>query len=78
MRRQGDEVVFRAIDPGAFGFRRALGAGTSLGVAAERALEVDPAFDLARALAALFEDGLVVGFTCPSRTGENEPCRIQP
>jgi hypothetical protein len=63
VRRVGDEVVVRALDPASFTFRRAIGELTSLGVASERALAVDPRFDLSRALAAVFQEGVVIGFT---------------
>ena len=42
-------------------FRSLVSGGTPLGVAAEETLRLDVDFDLARALAALFSEGLVVG-----------------
>lgn len=63
IRRVGDDVVFRSLEPGTFAFRRALAAGDTLGEAAEAALSLDPAFDLAHALAALLEAELLVKAT---------------
>jgi hypothetical protein len=54
------------LDPGAFTFRARLGAGDSLGIAAEEALANEPSFDVALALAALFAEGLVI-----THSGEN-------
>lgn len=48
------------LGPGAFTFRARLGAGESLGPAAEAALGIEPSFDVAAALAALFAEGLVI------------------
>jgi hypothetical protein len=62
VRRLGDDVVFRSLEPGTFAFRRALQEGRRLELAAETAtLTADPDFDLTRALRALFDDGLPVG-----------------
>jgi len=61
VRRLGDDVVFRVLDSGAFAFRRALADGEPVAVAAGRAQAVDAAFDLAEALVALVEEGLVTG-----------------
>ena len=63
VRRRDDDVVFRALSAPAYAFRRALLAGSCLAVAAERALDVDEAFDLAGALGALVHDGVVTGVT---------------
>jgi len=77
-RRQGDHAIFRALDPGSFAFRRALATGANLAAATGAALAVDPAFVLAPALAALFEDELPVAFTCtPSHPGD-QSCQSQP
>ena len=46
----------RRFGPGAFTFRARLGAGDSLGSAAEAALAIETSFDVAAALAALFAD----------------------
>lgn len=78
VRRRGDDVVFRALDPAVFVFRRALGVGGDLATAAGEALAADPAFDVAVALVELFDDGLPVAFTCtPSHPGDG-PCHSQP
>jgi len=45
--RLGDEVVFRALTPAAFAFRRALAGGGRLAAALETALAVEPGADLA-------------------------------
>jgi hypothetical protein len=75
VRRLGDEVVFRALGPGPFSFRRTLGEGMSLGAATEQAVRADPGFDLSAVLAAVFQDAVVVGFTCHSATQESDPCQ---
>jgi hypothetical protein len=62
VRRLGDDVVWRPLAPDAHAFRAALAAGRALEPAAGAALAVDPAFDLAGALRALFAERLVVGF----------------
>ena len=46
----------RRLGPGAFTFRARLGAGDSLGSAADADLAGEPSFDVAAALAALFAD----------------------
>ena len=46
----------RRLGPGAFTFRARLGAGDSLGSAADAGLAGEPSFDVAAALAALFAD----------------------
>jgi hypothetical protein len=51
------EVVYRSLGAGSFTLVRALGQGLSLGAAAERALEAEPALDLQHALL----DHLVAG-----------------
>lgn len=58
--------TMRRLGPGAFTFRARLGAGDSLGTAAEEALASEPSFDVAAALAALFAEGLVI-----THSGEN-------
>jgi hypothetical protein len=62
IRRAGDAVVWRQLDPGAFAFRRALADGLVLATAAATAIAADPAFDLAAALDRVFAEGLAVGF----------------
>ncbi len=58
--RRGDDVVMRALEGAQFGFRDALARAATLEAAAATALAIDPAFDVAIALAALFGDGAVV------------------
>ncbi len=58
--RRGGEVVMRPLGQASFAFRQALAQGAALEAAAARALIVEPAFDLARALGDLFRDGAVV------------------
>jgi len=68
--RLEDDVVFRAVTPGTYAFRRAL--ASDLESAVESARSVDPSFDLTSALSELLDDGLIVGAraTSPSqRTG---------
>jgi hypothetical protein len=48
------------LDRAAFAFRRALAAGNPIGVAAERALDADPACDPGQALAGVLAAGLAV------------------
>jgi hypothetical protein len=71
VRRRGDDVGFRALEPAEFDFRRALLDGCQLAAATERALAVNPGLDLPRALAALFHEGLLIGFTCSPPTRED-------
>jgi hypothetical protein len=58
--RAGEEVWVRAAPPGVHPFLEALGAGGTLGEAADRALEAAPVFDLPAALALLLGHGLAV------------------
>jgi hypothetical protein len=78
VRRHGDAVIFRAIDPAVFAFRRALAAGAHLADATEEALAADPAFDLAAALVALFDEGLPVALGRTPSTPGDLPCPSQP
>jgi hypothetical protein len=61
--RAEDDVVFRALDPGAHALRRALHAGRPLGDAAAAAREEDPTADLTALLRDLFGDNTLVDFT---------------
>ena len=63
VRRVGDDVGFRTLDPAAYALRAAVAGGRALADAAAAALAVDPAFDLAGALHALLEDGAIVGMS---------------
>jgi hypothetical protein len=65
VRRHGDDVVFRELARPAYAFRHALLDGAPLAAAAERALAVDPSFDLGAALAALMQDAVVTGIAPP-------------
>jgi Putative DNA-binding domain len=56
----GASPPFRALDKADWMFRRLAAAGATLGVITEAALEVAPDFDLAKALTALFSEGLVL------------------
>jgi len=66
VRRVGDDVVFRGLDPGVFAFRHALAEGHRLAEAVERALAADEAFDLPGGLAAIYRDGLLAGIARPA------------
>ena len=61
--RQGEEVVFRALDHPTFAFRQALAGGAPLGEALERAFAIAPDFAVGDALAALFAEGAVTAVT---------------
>jgi len=70
VRREGDDVVFRALDAASHACRRSLAEGSTLEAAAAAALEVDSGFDLAGTLRELFAAHVVVGFmptAVPSR-----------
>ena len=62
IRRVGDDVVFRGLEPAAYAFRRSLLAGCSLAGALTTAQAEDEAFDVTEALRALFEDNVLSGF----------------
>ena len=68
IRRRGDDVVWRSLDPATFAFRRALAGGTPLQGAAGAALAVDAGFDLAAGLRDLLEEEAVVGWALSSLT----------
>jgi hypothetical protein len=63
VRRIGDEVVFRPLEAATWSFRRALSQKRTLEQAAAAALALEANFDLAEALRALVDDGLLSGFT---------------
>jgi hypothetical protein len=63
VRRLGDEVVFRRLDPPAFVFCYVLRAGGTLERAASAALRTDPGFDLVGALGAPLGEGVLTSFT---------------
>ncbi len=72
VRRRGDDVGFRVISAAAHAFRRGLAGGRPLVAATEHALAADPAFDLPDELAALFREGLAIGFSCSPSTREDD------
>jgi hypothetical protein len=61
----------KRVDAGTFAFRSAIGAGSSIGAAAERALESDATFDPGRAFAALIDECLVTAITSAPRRCES-------
>jgi Putative DNA-binding domain len=73
VRRVGEKVVLRLLDPATYALRAALDAGRRLEEAAELALTASPALDLATALQDLFADGSVVGFSVVCQR-EGRPC----
>jgi hypothetical protein len=76
IRRDGNDVSARGLDPATHAFRTALAAGATLGDAAVAATEAAGEFDLATSLQTLFAEGLVTGFrtieTLSPRTLEDE------
>jgi Putative DNA-binding domain len=78
IRRSGDDVVFRALDPAVFVFRHALARGGDLAAATAEALAADPAFDLGSALTALFADGLPIALGPTPSTPGDDPCQREP
>ena len=69
IRRSGEAVAWRRLDPGIFAFRTALADGLVLAAAMAAATLRDPAFDLTSALQQVFAEGLAVAF-CISRKRE--------
>jgi hypothetical protein len=62
VRRSGEDVICRRLEPASFAFRAALSAGATLEAATEAALAEDAGFDLGQALPALFQEGAVASF----------------
>lgn len=62
IRRSGEAVSWRRLDPGTFAFRTALADGFVLVAAMTAATLTDPAFDLTAALRQVLGEGLAVGF----------------
>lgn len=62
--RADADITMRALDPATFAFRSATQRGETLEHATEAALVADPAFDLCRALPALFLDGAIIAVSC--------------
>ena len=67
VRRLGDDVAFRRLEPAAYVFRRALFEGDTLDAAARKAGAEDATFDPAAALRALFEENVLRGFRFTSK-----------
>jgi hypothetical protein len=74
IRRHGDDVVFRALDPSMFAFRRALAHGQRLAEAADRAVALRADFPLAEAVRDLLEDGIAVDIAPMPPLKEVGPC----
>ena len=66
IRRAGEAVAWRRLDPGTFAFRTALADGLVLAAAMAAATLQDPAFDVAAALQHVFAEGLVVAYCLSS------------
>jgi hypothetical protein len=62
IRRAGEAVVWRRLDPGTFSFRTALADGLVLAAAMAAATLRDPAFDVTAALRHVFGEGLATAF----------------
>jgi len=62
IRRAGEAVSWRRLDPGTFAFRTALADGLVLAAAMAAATMRDPAFNLTAALRQVFGEGLAVAF----------------
>jgi len=62
IRRAGEAVSWRRLDPGTFEFRTALADGLVLAAAMAAATLKDPAFELTASLRQVFAEGLAVGF----------------
>ena len=60
IRRAGDSVAWRRLDPGTYVFRIALADGLVLAAAAAAGTLKDPAFDLVAALEHVFAEGVVI------------------
>jgi hypothetical protein len=74
IRRDGDDAVFRRLPLGDWTLRAALQKGRTLDDAGGAALAADPSLDLAAALAALFSEGILTGFTLSPITEETDSC----
>jgi hypothetical protein len=71
--RADANIIMRALDPATFAFRSAVQRGETLECATEAALVVDPAFDLCRALPALFLDGVIIAVSFAQPHAGREP-----
>ncbi len=80
VRRRGDDVVVRSLEPATFMFREALSRGRRLAEAVEAALAHDAAFDVPGGLRALVQEGLLTGLwsdcrePATERAVSNQPC----
>ncbi len=71
--RADANIVMRSLDCTTFAFRSAVQRGETLERATEAALVTDPAFDLCRALPALFLDGAVIAVNSAQPHAGREP-----
>lgn len=62
-----DEVVFRRLSPAHFAFRESVGLGDGLEAAARAALRADASTDLARLVAGLLDESILVARSSPGR-----------
>jgi hypothetical protein len=62
IRRSGEGVVWRPLNPASFAFRRSLADGLAFAAAIAEANFTDPAFEIAPELHQILADGLVVAF----------------
>lgn len=69
IRRREDIVTLRSLEPAAFVFRAALGAGATLETATDAATTEDPDFDFTEAFRALLAEALLTGFTVKAEEG---------
>jgi len=66
VRRRGRELEFVHLSPADFTFARMLSRGTTLGLATDASLAIDPGFDLARSLRTLILAGAFVRVALPN------------
>ena len=71
--RADANIIMRALDSATFTFRSAVQRGETLARATEVALVADPAFDLCRALPALFLDGAIIAVSLAQPHAGREP-----
>ncbi len=71
--RADANIIVRSLDCATFAFRLALQRGETLERATEAALVTDPAFDLCRALPALFLDGVIIAVNLAQPHAGREP-----
>jgi hypothetical protein len=73
IRRAGDAVVWRQLDPPTFALRTALADGLVLGAAMAATTSEDPAFDLVAAVQNIFAEGLAVAYCLLSDEKTSQP-----